>query len=170
MKQFDFVSLSTGKPYQSSPYESFPARLQHESTYISYRFHLVVRQFFPRKFRGGGGEKDVAESKRGQRNSSGAAKDTGLDDRRRVIRIPDGRMKDGVTRRRRGSRVTMSVHPGLFCPTSSLKAAFVHRPDLLFFGSDQITGHEALLPTKCGFPLHRIGNVRGLGNARLPAP
>lgn len=32
------------------------------------------------------------------------------------------------------------------------------------YGSDQITSRaEALYPEKCGFPLHRIGDVRGLG-------
>lgn len=42
-------------------------------------------------------------------------------------------------------------------------AAFVHSCRSSS-GSDQITSHaEALYPEKCGFPLHRIGDVTGLG-------
>lgn len=52
------------------------------------------------------------------------------------------------------------------------RAAFVRFRSPVLPGSDQITGHEALYPGKCGFPLHRIGDVRGLGvttSAAIPA-
>lgn len=68
--------------------------------------------------------------------------------------------------------VTTSLYSGLFCPTSSSGAAFVRHCLPVLLGSDQITGHEALYPGKCGFPLHRIGDVRGLGvtaSAAIPA-
>lgn len=43
-----------------------------------------------------------------------------------------------------------------------------------FYGSDQITSSaEAFYPEKCGFPLHRIGDVRGLGvttSVAIPLP
>jgi len=60
--------------------------------------------------------------------------------------------------------VTTSLYPGLFCPTSFLEEQLLFTLACRFpSGSDQITSHaEALYPEKCGFPLHRIGDVMGL--------
>lgn len=69
----------------------------------------------------------------------------------------------------------MSLCSGLSCPTSSSGSGFCsprspppppspRRRSLdPFYGSDQITSRaEAFYPEKCGFPLHRVGGVRGL--------
>lgn len=59
----------------------------------------------------------------------------------------------------------MSLYPGLFCPTSFQEGRLLFTTACRSSsGSDQITSHaEALYPEKCGFPLHRIGDVTGLG-------
>lgn len=61
-----------------------------------------------------------------------------VDDRQSATGTPSGR-------RRRVGGVTMSVYPGLFCPTSpSRPSGFCSPMWPSLFGSDQITGHEPL--------------------------
>lgn len=150
-----------------------PPTPRTRTVYVVWSPHWPSRSLLSHKKGKIGASQDHKEVDR-RRNTETSLYDRALRSRWRTTKIDSSKQQaEG-----RCSRNETALYPGLFLPYFVLvdgtreRAAFVHLRSPVLLGSDQITGHEALYPGKCGFPLHRIGDVRGLGvttSAAIPA-